>query len=380
MTFKLPSRAEHLGSFLHPQAVIEARTAHAAGTLDAAGLRQAEDQAIADLATWEQGLGLKAITDGGFRRWFSHTDFLLQLAGVDKRDAAAEASTRDAGEDVPCAPPMLEVNGRIAHKAPIRRAGYEYLASHIFARGAMAKVVIPSPSMLHLCAGRADIPARVYPLMEDFFNDVAAAYRQEVSSLANAGCRYIQMDDTNLGVLCDDAHREAARSRGLDPDDAIRQNVRLINESFASAPSDMIKAFHLGRGSCRSGAAEDDGYERATAIILSELNVDAFFIEYGDPRAGDFAPLRHLPEGKAAVLGLVTARLDEKGSSDDVRRRIDEAATYAPLEQLALSPQRGFASTVPGTGPGTGPGNNITSRQQADKIRMCVEVVERVWR
>jgi 5-methyltetrahydropteroyltriglutamate--homocysteine methyltransferase len=190
MTFKLPSRADHVGSFLRPQAVIEARAARAAGTLDAAGLRQVEDAAIAELVAWEEGLGLKAITDGEFRRYFFHTDFLLQLAGVEERGGMAKAFKNDAGKDVQFAPPVMVVNGKVAHKAPIQRADYEYLAGRISAPGAMAKVAIPSPSMLHFRAGRSGIPESVYPLMEDFYNDVASAYRQEIASLANAMCRW----------------------------------------------------------------------------------------------------------------------------------------------------------------------------------------------
>ncbi|QZH75853.1 MAG: 5-methyltetrahydropteroyltriglutamate--homocysteine S-methyltransferase [Erythrobacter sp.] len=371
MTFKLPSRADHVGSFLRPQSVIEARAAHAAGTLDKAGLRQVEDEAIADLVTWEQGLGLKAITDGEFRRYFFHTDFLLQLAGVEERGGMAKAFKNDAGKDVQFAPPVMVVNGKITHKEPIQRADYEFLARHVNARGATAKVAIPSPSMLHFRAGRSGIPESVYPLMEDFYNDVASAYRQEVSSLADAGCRYVQMDDTNLAYLCDDEQREAARARGMDPDATTRQYARLINESFASAPADMIKAIHLCRGNFRSSWAAEGGYEPVAEIMLNELDIDAFFLEYDDPRSGDFAPLRHLPKGKTVVLGLVTTKLGELESKDDIKRRIDEAAKFAPIEQLALSPQCGFASTVHG--------NDITNRQQADKIRLCVEVAEEVW-
>ncbi|MCB2067441.1 MAG: 5-methyltetrahydropteroyltriglutamate--homocysteine S-methyltransferase [Erythrobacter sp.] len=371
MTFKLPSRADHVGSFLRPQSVIEARAAKAADMIDAAALRTVEDAAIADLVRWQAEQGLKAITDGEFRRYFFHTDFLLQLDGVEERGGMAKAFKNDAGKDVSFAPPVMVVTGKVAHARPIQLADYQYLASQVSEPGTVAKVTIPSPSMLHFRAGRSGIPESVYPTMDEFYTDVATAYRAEVASLAEAGCRYVQMDDTNLAYLCDDEQREAAKARGMDPDDTTRQYAKLINESFASAPADMVKAIHLCRGNFRSSWAAEGGYEPVAEIMLNELDIDAFFLEYDDPRSGDFAPLRHLPKGKTVVLGLVTTKLGELEGKDDIKRRIDEAAKYAPLDQLALSPQCGFASTVHG--------NDITTQQQADKIRLCVEVAEEVW-
>ena len=211
----------------------------------------------------------------------------------------------------------------------------------------------------------------LYPTMDEFYADVAAAYRAEVESLAAAGCRYIQMDDTNLAYLCDDEQRADAAKRGLDPDATTRQYAKLINDSFASAPADMIKAIHLCRGNFRSSWAAEGGYEPVAEIMFNELDIDAFFLEYDDPRSGDFAPLRFLPKGKTVVLGLVTTKLGELESKDDVRRRIDEATKFVDIDQLALSPQCGFASTVHG--------NDITTEQQAEKIRLVVEVAEEVW-
>jgi 5-methyltetrahydropteroyltriglutamate--homocysteine methyltransferase len=365
---KLPSRADHVGSFLRPKAVLEARDARAQGRIDAAQLREVEDRAIADLVKWQENLGLKAITDGEYRRYFFHTDFLLQLSGVEERGGMAKAFHNDAGKDVHFAPPVMVVTGKIEHAKPIQLGDYQFLASQV---RETPKVAIPSPTMLHFRAGRAGIPEDVYPTMEEFYADVAAAYREEVDQLASAGCRYIQMDDTNLAYLCDDEQREAARQRGLDPDATTRQYARLINESFASAPADMIRAVHLCRGNFRSSWAAEGGYEPVAEIMFNELDIDAFFLEYDDPRSGDFAPLRFLPKGKTVVLGLVTTKLGQLESKDDIKRRIDEAAKFAPLEQLALSPQCGFASTVHG--------NDITVEQQADKIRLVIEVAEEVW-
>jgi 5-methyltetrahydropteroyltriglutamate--homocysteine methyltransferase len=369
MTTKLPSRADHVGSFLRPKSVVEARQHRAANNISYDELRAIEDQAIADLVKWEEGLGLEAITDGEFRRFFFHTDFLLQLAGVEETGGIKKAFKNDKGVDVQFAPPKIVISGKVEHVRPIQRADYEFLASHTTK---MPKVAIPSPTMLHFRAGRAGIPEDVYPTMDEFYADVAAAYRDEVADLAEAGCRYIQFDDTNLAYLCDAGHRQDAENRGMDPDAITHEYAKLINDSFASAPADMIKAMHLCRGNFRSSWAAEGGYEPVAEVMFNECDLDAFFLEYDDPRSGDFAPLRFLPKGnKTVVLGLVSTKLGELESKDEIKRRIDEAARIVPLDQLALSPQCGFASTVHG--------NDITTEQQADKIRLVVEVAEEVW-
>lgn len=370
MTTKLPLRADHVGSFLRPQSVIEARQHRAADNISYEELRATEDAAIADLVKWQEELGLKAITDGEFRRYFFHTDFLLKLAGVEERGGLKKAFKNDAGKDVQFAPPVMVVTDKIAHKEPIQLADYQFLASKV-SDGAVPKVAIPSPTMLHFRAGRSGIPEDVYPDMDEFYADVAAAYRKEVDVLADAGCRYIQMDDTNLAYLCDDEQRADAAKRGMDPDATTRQYASLINESFKSAPADMIKAIHLCRGNFRSSWAAEGGYEPVAEIMFNELDIDAFFLEYDDPRSGDFAPLRFLPKGKTVVLGLVTTKLGDLESKDDIKRRIEEACKFADLDQLALSPQCGFASTVHG--------NDISTQQQADKIGLCIDVAKEVW-
>jgi len=370
MTFKLPSRADHVGSFLRPAQLLEARDGRAEGTVDPDTLRQVEDAAIAELVQWQESLGLKAITDGEFRRYFFHTDFLLQLSGVKEKGGLEKAFHNAAGKDVHFAPPVMVVTDKVEHAKPIQRADFEFLASQVD-EGFVPKVAIPSPTMLHFRAGRAGIPEAVYPTMEEFYADVAAAYRDEVDDLVAAGCRYIQMDDTNLAYLCDEGHRADALARGVDPDETPRAYAKLINESFASAPADLIKAVHLCRGNFRSSWSAEGGYEPVAEIMFNELDIDAFFLEYDDPRSGDFAPLRFLPKGKTVVLGLVTTKLGELESKDDIKRRIDEAARYVDMDQLALSPQCGFASTVHG--------NDITTEQQAEKIRLCIEVAEDVW-
>ena len=368
MTTKLPLRADHVGSFLRPKSVLDARERHAAGEIDAAALRAAEDEAIAELVRWQESLGLAAITDGEYRRKFFHTDFLLQLSGVEETGGIKKAFKNDKGVDVEFAPPKMIISGKVAHVKPIQRADFEFLARHV---SKTAKVAIPSPTMLHFRAGRAGIPEDVYPDMQGFYDDVAAAYREEIADLAEAGCRYVQLDDTNLAYLCDTGHRQDASNRGMDPDSIAHEYARLINASFADAPADMVRAMHLCRGNFRSSWAAEGGYDPVAEVMFNEVEIDAFFLEYDDARSGDFAPLRFLPKGKTVVLGLVSTKLGELETKDDIKRRIDQAAKFAPIEQLAVSPQCGFASTVHG--------NDITTEQQADKIRLCVEVAEEVW-
>ena len=368
MPTKLPSRADHVGSFLRPRSVIEARTHRAADNIDYEQLRAIEDEAIAELIKWEESLGLQAITDGEFRRHFFHTDFLLQLAGVEETGGIRKAFKNDKGVDVHFAPPKIVITGKVEHVKPIQRRDYEFLASHTTRT---PKVAIPSPTMLHFRAGRAGIPEDVYPEMQDFYDDVAAAYRVEIADLADAGCRYIQLDDTNLAYLCDASHRQDAENRGMNPDAITHDYAQLINASFADAPADMVRAMHLCRGNFRSSWAAEGGYEPVAEVMFNACDIDAFFLEYDDARSGDFAPLRFLPKGKTVVLGLVSTKLGEIESKDEIKRRIDEAAKFADIAQLALSPQCGFASTVHG--------NDITTEQQAAKIRLCVEVAEEVW-
>jgi 5-methyltetrahydropteroyltriglutamate--homocysteine methyltransferase len=367
-TRRLPSRADHVGSFLRPAALIEARRRHAAGEIGAAALRTAEDEAIRGVVRFQEELGLKAITDGEFRRTFFHTDFLLKLDGIEEQGGMEVSFQHAQGKAINYAPPRMVVTGKVRHAQPIQRADYEFLAG---VAGATPKVTIPSPTMLHFRAGREGISEAAYPDMAEFFADVATAYRAEVTDLADAGCRYLQLDDTNLAYLCDERQRENARRRGLDPDDLPRHYAGMINDAIAGAPADMVTAVHLCRGNFRSSWAAEGGYEPVAEVMFNELKVDAFFLEYDDPRSGDFAPLRFVPKGKTIVLGLVTTKLGELEAKDEIRRRIDEAAKVVPLDQLALSPQCGFSSTVHG--------NDIEIVQQAAKLRLVVEVAEEVW-
>ncbi|MFL9841715.1 5-methyltetrahydropteroyltriglutamate--homocysteine S-methyltransferase [Sphingomonas sp. ST-64] len=363
-----PFRADHVGSFLRPKALIDARAAFKEGSIDAAELRAVEDEAIRGVVKFQEDLGLQGITDGEFRRTYFHTDFLLQLDGVEEAGGTAVHFHQHGGKELSYAPPVMKITGKIAHARDIQRADYEFLAS---CTSRTPKVTIPSPTMLHFRGGRDAIDSAAYPDLEDFYTDLAAAYRAEIASLADAGCRYLQLDDTNLAYLCDDTQRENARKRGMDPDELPRLYARIINDSIRDKPADMTVCVHLCRGNFRSSWAAEGGYEPVAEVLFNELNIDGYFLEYDDPRSGDFAPLRFVPKGKTVVLGLVTTKLGELESKDDVKRRIDEAAKFAPLDQLALSPQCGFSSTVHG--------NDIEVEQQAAKMRLVIDVAKDIW-
>lgn len=362
-----PFRAEQVGSFLRPDWLLQARAQHRAGSLDAAGLRAVEDRAIAEVVAFQEALGLQVISDGELRRRHFHTDFLLQLDGIEEQGGLPTRFHKATGE-VDFAPPVMVVNGRVRHARGIEVDNYRYLQS---LTRRTVKVTIPSPTMLHFRGGREGISRTVYPDLQPFFADVATAYQQEIAQLAAAGLRYLQLDDTNLAYLCDPVQRQRAVARGENPDDLPRQYAAFINAALAGRPADMATGIHLCRGNYRSSWAAEGGYEPVAEVLFNELDVDAFFLEYDDARSGDFTPLRHVPKGKTVVLGLVTTKVGELESADSVKRRIDEAARYCPLDQLALSPQCGFASTEQG--------NDISVAQQEAKMRLVVEVARQVW-
>ena len=363
-----PFRADHVGSFLRPKFLLDARAQRAKGEISAAQLRAVEDKAITEIVKFQEDVGLQSITDGEFRRTYFHIDFLEQLGGV-KTDIPVTIVRPDGTEEL--APPVMRVVGKVEHVKDIQRADFEYLKSQVSA-GRTPKVTIPSPTMLHFRGGRAGISKEHYPELDPaFYDDVAKAYGDELRSLAAAGCSYVQMDDTNLAYLCDDKMREAARSRGDDPNELPHRYAMFINKVVAQKPEGMTLAMHLCRGNFKSTYAAAGNYEPVAEALLAEMNLDAYFMEYDDERSGDFRPLRYLPKGKTVVLGLVTTKFGEMESKDALKRRIDEAATYAPLDQLCLSPQCGFSSTVHG--------NNIAVQAQRDKLRLVVEVAQDVW-
>ena len=362
-----PFRADHVGSFLRPKELLDARARAQAGTLSPAGLRQVEDAAIREIAAFQEGLGLRGITDGEFRRTYFHVDFLEQLSGVEAESGLALKFQRADGE-LDFSPPVLKVVDRVRHVRPIQLDDFGFLQS--VTKG-LPKVTLPSPTMLHFRGGRDAISTAAYPDLEEFFEDVSAAYRAELAALGRAGCRYVQLDDTNLAYLCDSRMRESARSRGDDPAELVLRYARLINAAIADRPRDMAVCVHMCRGNFKSAWVAEGGYEPVAEILFRELAVDGFFLEYDDPRSGDFSPLRFVPKDKVVVLGLVTTKVGRMESKENLKRRIDRAAHYLPLDQLCLSPQCGFSSTVHG--------NEIAREMQAAKLRLVVETAREVW-
>lgn len=368
-----PFRADHVGSFLRPAYLLEARDQFFnKKTLSAEQLRTVEDRAIAEIVKFQSDVGLQSITDGEFRRTYFHIDFLEQLGGV-KTDIPVTIVRPDGTEEL--APPVIRVIDKVRHAKNIQLADFQYLKSQVEALGrpgVVPKVTIPSPTMLHFRGGRAGISKEAYPDLDPvFYDDVAKAYGEELQSLADAGCTYVQMDDTNMAYLCDERMREAARSRGDDPNELPHRYANFINKVVAHKPVGMTLAMHLCRGNFKSTHAAAGNYEPVAEALLSEMNLDAYFMEYDDDRSGDFRPLRFLKPGKTVVLGLVTTKFGQLESKDALKRRIEEASKHAPLEQLALSPQCGFSSTVHG--------NNIAVEDQRRKLALVVETAAEVW-
>jgi methionine synthase II (cobalamin-independent) len=361
-----PFRADHVGSLLRPAAVHEARAKRAAGEISAAELREVEDAAIADAVRTVEGLGMRSVTDGEFRRAWFHLDFLEQLDGVAVTGNIAASS--DAAATVHMTPPKLSVVGPLRHSHDIQVDDYRYLASIVTET---PKVSIPSPTMVHFRGGRAAIDIDAYPDLEQFFADLATCYRAELDALYAAGCRYLQLDDTNLAYLCDPVMRAGAAERGDDPDQLPRSYAELINAVISGRPDDLVVGVHLCRGNYRSTWFAQGGYEPVAEVLFTDLDVDAYFLEYDDERSGDFSPLRFVPETKTVVLGLLTSKRPELESVDELATRVDEASKYVPLDQLCLSPQCGFASTVEG--------NQLTADQQWAKLSRVVEAAAKIW-
>ncbi|OPF61991.1 MULTISPECIES: 5-methyltetrahydropteroyltriglutamate--homocysteine S-methyltransferase [Hydrogenophaga] len=373
MSTRIPFRADHVGSFLRPAYLLEARDQFFnKKSITAEQLRAVEDKAITEIVKFQADVGLKSITDGEFRRTYFHIDFLEQLGGV-KTDIPVTIVRPDGTEEL--APPVIRVIDKVRHAKNIQLADFQYLKSQVEAlgiSGLVPKVTIPSPTMLHFRGGRAGISKEAYPELDPvFYDDVAKAYGDELQSLADAGCTYVQMDDTNMAYLCDEKMREAARQRGDDPNELPHRYAAFINKVVARKPAGMTLCMHLCRGNFKSTHAAAGNYEPVAEALLSEMHLDAYFMEYDDDRSGDFRPLRFLKPGKTVVLGLVTTKFGQLESKDDLKRRIAEAAQYAPLDQLALSPQCGFSSTVHG--------NNIAVEDQRRKLALVVETAREVW-
>jgi 5-methyltetrahydropteroyltriglutamate--homocysteine methyltransferase len=365
-----PFRADHVGSLLRPPQLLQARADFADGRLDADGLRAAEDEAIREIVAIQESVGLQSATDGEFRRESWHMDFIYQLDGITKEPGEIKIKFHNEQGDIEFTPAALHVDGKLGVSETIFGDAFSFLQSAVTKN--VPKLTIPSPSMVHYRGGKAAIDPRVYPDLDSFWADLVLAYRDEVRRLGELGCTYLQFDDTSLAYMNDPHQREYIGSIGGDAEYQHLDYIRHINEALSKRPEAMSITTHACRGNFRSAWAAEGSWDFVAEALLNELQVDGFFMEWDDERSGGFEPLRFLPKGeKQVVLGLVTTKRGELESKDEVKRRIEEAAKYAPIEQLCLSPQCGFSSTVEG--------NELTQDQQWAKLRLIVEVAEEVW-
>lgn len=368
---KAPFRANHVGSLLRPPELLQARDNYQKGTIRAAQLCEVEDRCIRDAVKMQEDVGMQGITDGEFRRTLWHADFLRQIEGVKVvegllPDSAKHFQNPDA--DVQRSPTQFVVTGKLRHSHGIEVDNFKFLAS---VTQETAKQCIPSPSLVHFRTGRGGVDKTVYPEMADFFADLAAVFRAEIAQLAAAGCTYLEIDDVNFAYLCDPKMREGAKKIGEDPDKLPSLYANLINECIKERPANMAVCTHLCRGNFRSAWVAEGGYDPVAEVLLNELKVDGFFLEFDTPRAGNFTPLRYMPKDKKLILGLVSSKTGELENPDDLKRRIDEAGKLVPLDQLGISPQCGFSSTVLG--------NKLTIQDQIAKLKLVVQVARDVW-
>ncbi len=362
---KPPFRADHVGSLLRSVALKAARGKRERGEISAAELAAVEDREIEKVIRKQEDVGLRSVTDGEFRRAFWNYDFLGKLNGVEAY--LGERKIKFQGRQPK--PMMLRVIGKLgAHRAHPMIEHFKFVAAHA---KVTPKMTIPSPSSLHFRYGRDAVPASIYPAMDDFYRDLGESYRAAVRAFADAGCRYLQLDEVNFAYLCDPKLRAFVAERGDDPRTLPHIYARMINAAISDVPADMTKAMHLCRGNFQSSFVASGGYEPVAEILFNEIDIDAYFMEYDSDRAGGFEPLRFVPKGKMVVLGLVTSKSGTLESKDAIKRRIDEAAKFVALEQLCLSPQCGFASSEEG--------NILAEDEQWAKLRRIVEVADEVW-
>ena len=366
---KPPFRADHVGSLLRPPELLEARADHRAGTIDDAALRAAEDQAISDVVKLQEDLGIGAVTDGELRRGSWHMDFIYELDGVTRKTDDMHVQFTNPEGTIEFTPAALSVDGRIGLSKTIFGPDFAYLQS-VVTKG-MPKLTIPSPSMVHYRGGRPAIDQGIYPDLDVFWDDLGAAYAEEVARLGELGCTYLQLDDTSLAYLNDPTQRDFAARMGAEPEHLHEDYIRHINDALADRPEGMAVTVHLCRGNFQSSWVAEGGYDFVAEALFNELNVDGLFLEYDDARSGGFEPLRFVPKGKVVVLGLVTTKRGDLESKDELKRRIEEASRYVDIDQLCLSPQCGFSSTVEG--------NALSEGEQLAKLRLIVETAEEVW-
>ena len=363
-----PFRADHVGSLLRPAALKGLRLDVEAGRATAAQLAAAEDAAIRHVVALQEEVGLQGVTDGEHRRKSWHMDFLLQLGGWSSQGRTIPVTFHGKAGELHFTRPDLAITSRVTRPQPIFVDAFTFLKA---ATTRTAKLTIPSPNMLYSQVGRAGIDTRVYPDLDAFVEDTAAAYRAEIADLYRAGCRYLQLDDVSLAYLCDEELRAQSKARGEDPDGALALSVKMIRATLRDKPTDMTICTHLCRGNFRSAWRAQGGYARIAETIFTQMPYDGFFLEFDDARSGDFSPLRHVPRHVRVVLGLVTSKVGALEDPNELKRRIDEASKYIALEQLGISPQCGFSSTIEG--------NELTVEAQQAKLALCVAVARDVW-
>lgn len=363
-----PFRADHVGSLLRPPELLRARQDLAEGRITAADLRRIEDEAIRKVVAMQEAVGLRSVTDGEFRRASWQWDFFRQLAGVSTTAQRLSTPFRNEQGPVPRSYDGLRVTGKVKLANPIFGEDFRFLKS---LAKATPKLTIPSPSLLHRRGGPEVIDPAVYPALEPFWRDLAAAYADEIAALGALGCTYLQIDDTSFAALCDPAYRESLARAGLDADRLHLTYINLFNDCLKAKPAEMAVCVHTCRGNYRSAWITSGGYDHVAEALFNALRVDGFFLEYDDSRSGGFEPLRFVPKDKTVVLGLVTTKTGVLEAKDAVKRRIDEAARYVPIEQICLSPQCGFASAMEG--------NALTEEEERAKLRLVVEIAEEIW-
>jgi 5-methyltetrahydropteroyltriglutamate--homocysteine methyltransferase len=366
-----PFRADHVGSLLRPKELMQARQDRADGRISDDDLRAVEDEAIRDVVRMQAEVGLRSATDGEFRRTTWHMDFIYQIGGIGQTDGKLAVKFHNEQGDLEFTPPALIVDGPVHMAKTIFGDHFTFLKPLAEAAGLRPKLTIPSPSMVHYRGGRAMIDPAVYPDEEQFWADLSAAYADEVRRLAELGCTYLQFDDTSLAYLNDPEQRADLAERGGDAEHQHLRYIRQINEALKDKPAGMTVTTHMCRGNYRSSWAASGGYDYVAEALFSDLGVDGFFLEYDDERSGGFEPLRFVPKEKMVVLGLVTTKRGELESKDTLKRRIDEASKFVSLDQLCLSGQCGFSSTVEG--------NALSYDEEVAKLRLIVETAAEVW-
>jgi 5-methyltetrahydropteroyltriglutamate--homocysteine methyltransferase len=365
-----PFRADHVGSLLRPEPVRRARADHEAGRIDADELRAVEDDSIRAAIGLQHDVGLQSATDGEFRRTSWHMDFIYQLGGVSQVEGERiHVRFRDETGEIDYAPPAMRVDGRVRIDHTIFGEAFAFLRDS--AAGAVPKLTIPSPSMVHYRGGNSSIDRSVYPDLDDFWADLTAAYADQVQRLSALGCTYLQLDDTSLAYVNDPAQREHITAIGGDPDHLHETYIANINRALRGRPDGLAVTTHMCRGNNQSMWAAEGGYEFVAEALFNDLEVDGFFLEYDDERSGGFEPLRFVPAHKCVVLGLVTTKRPLLEQKDALKRRIEQAARHVDIDQLCLSPQCGFSSTVEG--------NRLTIDDEIKKLRLVVETAAEVW-